>query len=131
FLKQARRFRQALDRDQFEADAYLVLGEVERCRRHDRLVVAVARNRNTQDTRAFKIIDCRGGGSDDSQASDDRSEYETEHPTLFHRSPRVATIDLAGTASPNPSRLIEQAGLLGSRAIISGDRHASAGHERR
>jgi hypothetical protein len=51
--------------------------------------------------------------------------------TLFHRSPRVAAVDLAGTASPNPSRLIEQAGLLGSRAIISGDRHASAGHQRR
>src|SRR5208283_6167156 len=82
FLKQARRFRQALDRDQFEADVSLVLGEVERCSRHDRLVVAVARNRNTQDTWAFKIIDCRRRGGGRHHGSDNHSEYETAHPIL-------------------------------------------------
>ena len=52
---------QTLDRDQFETDAFQALGEVERRRRHDRLVIAVARNRDAQNARAFKIIDGRGG----------------------------------------------------------------------
>ena len=71
-----------LDRDQLEANAVPGLGEVMRRRRHDRLIVAVARNRDTQDARAFIIVDCRGDGGDRYQASDDRSEYETAHPVL-------------------------------------------------
>ena len=62
FLERARRLRETLDRDQFEANAVLVLGEVARRRRQDRLIVAVARNRDPQDARALIVVDCRGDG---------------------------------------------------------------------
>ena len=81
-LERARQLRQTLDRDQLEANAVPALGEVMRRRRHDRLIVAVAWNRDTQDARAFIIVDCRGDGGDRYHASDDRSEYETAHPIL-------------------------------------------------
>ena len=62
FLERARRIRQIIDRDQFEANAVLFFGEMMRSRRQDSLIVAVARNRDSQEARTFKVVDCRADG---------------------------------------------------------------------
>ncbi len=72
FFERARGLRETLDRNQLEANGFAILGELLGRGRKDCLIIAVARNGDSQDSRPLVVVNAAADSGDRSQDSDSR-----------------------------------------------------------